>query len=94
MRRAALYEAATNPSRHTSPDNSYHQADKKTHDGKLAAISVAHKACPVRQTQVGSQPKPGGYERSSSAESSIPQTIQAMIASTSPTTTAAGTSRR
>lgn len=41
MRRAALYEAATNPSRHTSPDNSYHQADKKTHDGKLAAISVA-----------------------------------------------------
>jgi transposase len=41
--RWALYEAAKNSSRHTSPDNAYYQAVKKSHDGKLAAISVARK---------------------------------------------------
>ena len=41
--RWALYEAAKHSSRHTSPDNAYYQAVKKTHDGKLAAISVARK---------------------------------------------------
>ena len=41
--RWALYKAAKNSSRHTSPDNAYYQAVKKTYDGKLAAISVARK---------------------------------------------------
>ena len=41
--RWALYEAAKNSSRHTSPDYAYYQAVKKTHDGKLAAISMARK---------------------------------------------------
>ena len=39
--RWALYEAAKNASRHTSPDNDYYAAVKSRHDGKLAAISVA-----------------------------------------------------
>ena len=39
--RWALYEAAKNASRHTSPDHDYYAAVKSRHDGKLAAISVA-----------------------------------------------------
>ena len=39
--RWALYEAAKNASRHTSPDHDYYAAVKNRHDGKLAAISVA-----------------------------------------------------
>ena len=41
--RWALYEAAKNSSRTTAPDHSYYAAVKETHDGKLAAISVARK---------------------------------------------------
>ena len=39
--RWALYEAAKNASRHTSPDHDYYTTVKARHDGKLAAISVA-----------------------------------------------------
>ncbi len=41
--RWALYEAAKNSSHTTAPDHAYYAAVKKTHDGKLAAISVARK---------------------------------------------------
>ena len=41
--RWALYEAAKNSSQRTAPDHGYYAAVKKTHDGKLAAISVARK---------------------------------------------------
>jgi transposase len=39
--RWALFEAAHNASRHTSPDHAYYTKVKERHDGKLAAISVA-----------------------------------------------------
>src|SRR3954467_12227023 len=39
--RWALFEAAKNASRHTSPDHDYYTTVKARHDGKLAAISVA-----------------------------------------------------
>jgi transposase len=41
--RWALYEAAKNSSHHVAPDYPYYAAVKKTHDGKLAAISIARK---------------------------------------------------
>jgi transposase len=41
--RWALYEAAKNASRATSPDHDYYASVKQAHDGKLAAISMARK---------------------------------------------------
>jgi transposase len=41
--RWALFEAAKNSSRGTSPDHAYYAAVKQRHDGKLAAISMARK---------------------------------------------------
>jgi transposase len=41
--RWALYEAAKNSSRRTSPLNDYYQAVKANHDAKRAALSVARK---------------------------------------------------
>lgn len=41
--RWALYEAAKNSSHLTAPDHDYYSAVKKTHNGKLAAISIARK---------------------------------------------------
>jgi transposase len=41
MLRWALFEAAHNASRASSPDHAYYTAVKDRHDGKLAAISVA-----------------------------------------------------
>lgn len=41
--RWALFEAGMCASRATSPDRDYYQKVKATHDGKLAAISVARK---------------------------------------------------
>jgi transposase len=41
--RWALYEAAKNASRATSPDHDYYTSVKHAHDGKLAAIAVARK---------------------------------------------------
>jgi transposase len=41
--RWALYEAGKCASRPTSPDYDYYSAVKQTHDGKLAAISMARK---------------------------------------------------
>ena len=41
--RWALYEAAKNSSHVTAPDHEYYAAVKKTHNGKIAAISIARK---------------------------------------------------
>jgi transposase len=41
--RWALYEAAKNSSRRVAPDHEYYASVKKTHDGKIAALSMARK---------------------------------------------------
>ena len=41
--RWALYEAAKNSSHGRSPDHAYYATVKKTHDGKIATISMARK---------------------------------------------------